>query len=129
MENYMVIMVNEIVVDTNFFLSCIDFGISFEQLRQFSDNIVVLDVCFQELQKLLQQKGKKARMAAAASRIIKKERVKVKKSEGSCDKAIIAYAKNHKCYVATNDRELLENLKKFGIKIIRIRQKKYLVIE
>ncbi|MHA1506754.1 MAG: type II toxin-antitoxin system VapC family toxin [Candidatus Asgardarchaeia archaeon] len=51
------------------------------------------------------------------------------KVEGEVDKAIVEYAKNFKCMVATNDRYLRKTLRRLGIPTIFVREGRKLDVE
>lgn len=61
--------------------------------------------------------------------LIKKNNVKIIKTEPGkrVDDLIIETAKNNKYAVATQDKLLKQRLKKEGIEVVTLRQKKYLL--
>jgi len=108
----------------------------FKEMEKFHEqygkiHIVTLSSCINELEKL-KQKGN--RHAILGIKLTKKINV-INSNDKSADKAIIKYAKELKnknnidVAVATSDRKLIKTLNRNKIKIIRLRQKKYLVIE
>ena len=111
----------KILLDTNFLIlpgQKIDI---YELLE--GKELVTLDLCMKELQRLAEGKKKDAG-AAKIALLLAKNRVKVVKScAKSADLGIISEAKKHKyLVVATNDRKLIKTLKKHGIRILRLRQ-------
>jgi rRNA-processing protein FCF1 len=112
----------KVLLDTNFLLVPVQFKVDiYEELR--GNQLLTLDKCVKELQT---KKG-----FAVAKVLMKKNHVKVVKGgAGGTDMTILTYVKKHKnVCVATNDKELIKALKSIGISIIRLRQKKYLVME
>ena len=80
-----------------------------------------LSACVSELERLA-----KVTVAAKLTLHIIEE-LPIIKAEGRADSAILKYAMKQKCAVATNDKKLIKALKLKGIRVIRLRQKKYLV--
>ena len=116
------------LLDTNFFLIPNQFGVDiFELLKDYE--IVTLSSCMDELKKLSKTKGKDGKAARIALQLIKEKNIEVIESNEKGDKAILNYALREKCVVGTNDKELIKALKNKGIKIIRLRQKRYLTEE
>ena len=119
----------KVLLDTNFLLMPNQFGIDIFEYLKFYD-VFTLSQCVDELKKLSKGKGKDGRAARIGLDLIKKNDIEVVKSpEKTTDRAILAYAVRENCMVGTNDKELIKALKKKGIKIIRLKQKKYLVEE
>jgi len=117
------------LIDTNFMLipgqTKTDI---FTVLREYE--LVTLDLCIRELEKLAENKGKKGEYARVGIQLINKNKVKIIKSgKKTTDKAILEYAQKNNCAVATNDRKLIAGLKKNGVKVIRLRQKKLILVE
>lgn len=115
-----------IVLDTNFILHCIEFRIDFmQELNRIIDDsfgVYILEKTLQEL------KGKKQEKLAIA--LIEKQGIKlIKVPEGvkSVDAALLHLDWPDKV-IATQDKALKEKLKKRGIAVITIRQKKYLTL-
>ncbi len=111
----------ETVIDTNFLLDAIKFRVNLNEL----DNPAVLSACIKEMKKLAESGKRHAAEAKIALRLLKNLRI-IKTPERG-DKAILDYAKSSSCIVATNDRELIKSLKKLNIKVIRLRQRKFLM--
>ena len=119
----------KVLLDTNFLLLPHQFGVDiFEYLSLYE--VATLDLCINELKKLSKGKNEDAKAARIALKLIKGKNVEIIKSdEKKVDSAILNYASNERCAVATNDKELIKDLKRCGIKIIRLRQNKYLIEE
>ena len=119
-------MKKSILLDTNFLLIPAQFKVDiFSKLKPY--NIIILDTCIRELKKISQRKGKQGREAGLAIEIIKKYNPKIVKTGiPDADTAILEYAKANKCMVATNDRKLIKTLLDNKIKIIRLKQRKYI---
>src|SRR3989344_5296899 len=111
----------KILLDTNFLILPGKKVDIYELLE--GKELVTLDLCMKELQRLAEGKKKDAG-AAKIALLLAKNRVKVVKScAKSADLGIISEAKKHKyLVVATNDRKLIKTLKKHGIRIVRLRQ-------
>lgn len=117
-----------ILLDTNFLLIPAQFKIDvFEELKRFGEPLTI-SVCVIELKKLSRKKGKPGEHARIALLLLKKKKIKIVKAKGEADFALMNHAKKFNCAVATNDRKLIKALKNNGIKIIRMRQKKYLIM-
>lgn len=98
--------------------------------REIGKQGFTIGPCMKELEKLAKSRGKKGMQARISLEIAKKNGLEIKESDDiSADKAIINYAKAHKCAVATNDAKLIKILKTYGISVIRMKQKKYLMHE
>jgi rRNA-processing protein FCF1 len=116
----------KVLVDTNFLLLPHQFGVDiFEYLKCY--DIAVLSPCMMELKKLARKKSRDAVAAKVALQLVKAKNIEIVKSgEKTTDRGILNYAIQENCVVATNDKELIKALKKHGIKIIRLKQRKYL---
>ncbi len=114
----------KILLDTNFLLYCAKQKIDYTEL---SGNFFVLTLVIEELQKLKEKARKKEDREAAdlALQLLKNHKVKILKSKGDADQAIIEKSEN--CIVATMDRELKKKLKGRA-RILTIRGKKNLEI-
>lgn len=111
----------KIILDTNILVYAVRFKIDlFEQLR--GNKLFTLNIVKDELKKLSSRKGKTA-MSAKIALMLTKD-LKILLTKGKADTALLKYAK--KGYViATQDRELINKLRKAKCKVIFIRQKKY----
>jgi rRNA-processing protein FCF1 len=115
----------KIILDTNFLMIPHQFGIDiYDFLKDYE--ISTLSLCIDELKKLAKKKGDNGIAAKVALELIKKNKVNIIRSKGKADKAIIDYAVMHDFFVGTNDKEMIEALKEHRIKIIRLKQSKYL---
>ncbi|MCX6815286.1 MAG: DNA-binding protein [Candidatus Aenigmarchaeota archaeon] len=114
------------LLDTNFLLLPHQFGVDiFEYLKYY--DIATLSSCIEELKKLAKKKGDTAVAARVALLLLKQKNVKIiHTKEKTVDKAILDYALQEKCTVGTNDKELIKALKKHSVKVIRLKQNKYL---
>lgn len=111
----------KIILDTNFLLSCLNFKIDFiseiKRIANFNYTFHIFKRTLNELE------GKK--LGRLAKNIIKKKNIKVINSKNSyVDKDILNLKGNY--VIATNDKNLIKKLK---LPIIRIKQKKYLIIQ
>ena len=111
----------KIILDTNFILSSLQFKIDFlEEIKRISNFNYTLHI-FQGTLKELENK----KLGKLAISIIKKKKINIIKSENTyVDKDILNLEGNY--IIATNDKELIKKLK---LPIIRIKQKKYLILE
>lgn len=110
-----------IIVDTNMLMEAKKI---FRNLKEFSDygEVVVLSNSIRELQRL------NKREARLALELIKHNRIKILDAgENDADVAILRIASRGDA-VATNDKKLIKQLKIKGIKTIRLRQGKYMVV-
>ncbi len=114
----------KILIDTNFILSALKF-----RIKMPYDAMIVPTAVISEIEKIAKGKNKDAAIARMALIIIEKKKIAAVQTRGNTDKAILNYAIANSCAVATNDRGLIKELKANGIKVIRIRQKKYIVEE
>ena len=115
-----------VLLDTNFLLVPVQFNVDiFSRLSSY--NLITLDNCISELKRIGKGRGRDATAARIALRLIK-DRVRIIRTKSKrTDQALINYAKMHNCRVATNDRKLIKALKGNKIKIIRLRQKRFLI--
>ena len=112
----------EVVIDTNMMME----KNILEQVRKFGIPIILSSV-IEELTRLSKGTSKNAKKAKLALEIITKKKIDIVMTSRRGDNAIIDYARDNKCTVATNDKELLKNLKEKEIMVLRLRQGKYLV--
>ena len=104
----------------------------FEEINRIIEEdyeLITLDRIIEELEKIEKSRGKDATAARIALRLIKEKDVKIiNTDEKKVDNAIIAVA-DKDTIVATNDKVLKKKLKNKNIKIIYLRNKKYLEID
>lgn len=111
------------LIDTNFLVDAIKFKVDLGRL----DEPIVLSSCVDELKKISESGKRHAAEAKLALRLLEEKNVRIIETAVQGDKAILNYAKNSRCAVATNDRELIKSLKKLNIKVIRFRQRRFLM--
>ena len=115
----------KILLDTNMLLVPHQFGVDiFEFLKEYE--ILTLSSCIDELKKLSKKRGDEGLAARVGMKLLKENHVKAVKTKEKGDKSILNYAVKEKCAVATNDKGLIEALKTNHVKIIRLKQKRYL---
>lgn len=114
----------QILLDTNFLMLPAQHKVDI--YKELAGELITLSNCVRELERLAKKKGKSAAQARIALQLAR-ENVKIIDSGGTTDKALVACAMQKRCAVATNDSALIKSLKSHNIKIIRLRQKKYLV--
>jgi hypothetical protein len=118
----------KIVMDTNFLVYTVSYGI-LNQIEKPDITLIVPSKVVDELERL-SEREKKARDRDAAKFalfIIYKTGIKIVKSESrNADEAVMETAKKEDAYLATLDDELARNARARGIKIVGIRQKKYI---
>ncbi len=127
-----------IILDTNFLIDCARFKINCSDAVDDVEGLygktyfIILDCCYDELQRISRTRtasGKHARIEVELTKSPNFRIVKANKMWSCVDSSLIDYAKKHKDVVATNDRKLIEKLKIEGIRVLRIRQRKRLVLE
>jgi rRNA-processing protein FCF1 len=105
----------------------------FEHLQRFSPDLYTTSSAVKELENLAKRKTKDAMHAKVGLQLlntaIESNRIKIIRTVSRPDKAILDHVKKEKCMIATNDKELIKSLKKNKVKVIRLRQKKYLILE
>lgn len=118
-----------IIVDTNMLIELNRIDV-FGQLKDFTEfgEIAILSSSLGELEKL---KTKESLFAAQVVHRLKEFDPKlqiIQNFDRDVDKAILKLTRPGKDAVATNDRKLIKELKLNNVKVIRLRQKKYLEI-
>jgi rRNA-processing protein FCF1 len=113
----------EVVIDTNMMME----KNILREARKFGQPIILSSV-IEELKKIRSGKGKNSMKAKLALEIIHKG-TNIVMTEKKGDNAILDYARDNKCIVATNDKALIRKLKNREIRILRMRQGKFLVEE
>ena len=111
----------KIILDTNFILSSLQFKIDFfEEIKRISKFTYTLHILQGTIKELENKK-----LGKLAINIIEKKNINIIKSENTyVDKDILDLKGDY--IIATNDKELIKKLK---LPIIRIKQKKYLILE
>ena len=108
----------KIILDTNFILSCLNFKIDFitETKKLFPDSeLFIMEGTLHEL--------KNKKLGNLALQIIEDKKIKSIPSGKYVDNAILSLEGDY--IVASNDRELIDKLE---FPVIRIKQKKYLIL-
>ena len=115
----------QILIDTNMFLSI--FELNVDLISRIEDNygknkVFTLDIVTDELK----NKGKHGQ---AALQLIQALQIPVEtyKGDKQADEAILDYAEQHNCILATQDKELAQKAKRKALKTLRIRSKSYLI--
>ena len=123
-------MKNRVLLDTNALLVPGTIGIDiFEELEKLlgSYEAVVPDFVISELKSIAKSGEGRSKVAAKfALELLKKVRVLKTEQKGRVDEAIANIAKENNFIVFTNDKELRQSLKAKGVKVIYLRQMKYL---
>ena len=111
----------KIILDTNFILSSLQFKIDFfEEIKRISKFPYTLHILQGTIKELENKK-----LGNLAINIIKEKNINIIKSENTyVDKDILNLKGDY--IIATNDKELINKLK---LPIIRMKQKKYLILE
>ena len=123
-----------IILDTNFLLIPSQFGLDiFSEIRRicpFNGVMAVVQPTLGELEKLGVGRSAPAAAAKLAFSLIKAKNINILPTAVKhTDDAIVAVAqKLGNCFIATQDAKLRNRLKKEGISVIVLRQKKYLAI-
>ena len=126
-----------IILDTNFLLIPGMFGVDiFSEIQRvypFKSEFVIVRPTLDELTTLAQRRNKDGAAAKLAVALIKAKNINtLPTAVKHADDAIVAAAENTKkkgaCLVATQDAKLRLRLKKAGIGVILLRQKKYLTL-
>ena len=116
----------QIIPDTNFLIYSAKYKI-LDSLSEYE--LIVIEQIIKELEKISLDKKTKSedrQSAMIALEFLKSRKQRLIKQKGKADDAILALAKKLKVPVATMDKGMIEKAKKLKIKIIRIRQKKYI---
>lgn len=126
----------KIILDTNFLLIPAQFRVDiFSEIRRICDftyKILILDKSIQELENIITKgKGKEKQEAKVTLELIKQKNIEILKTERSIyvDDYIVELAKKSNYIIATQDRALIQRLKLYKIKVISLRQKKYLIFK
>jgi len=118
-----------VIFDTNFILSCLKFGINFGDLSfviEKNFEIFVPSNVIYEL-KNINLNNEDSILRNIALKLI--DDYKTLELKGNVDTSILSFAEKKKCIVCTNDKKLRRALRKKGVAVIFIRNKKYLELE
>ncbi|MBU1205024.1 MAG: hypothetical protein KKA61_04270 [Nanoarchaeota archaeon] len=127
----------KIIIDTNFLVSMVRFKVDlFSELQRICDfkyMVCIVKGIINELEKLAETGKPKDKIAAMISlELIKKKKIKIIKTPPknkrvkNVDLLILNLIKKGNFIVATQDKELKREIRKKGVPIIALRQKKYL---
>jgi len=126
-------MKTKILLDTNFLMIPGQFRVDiYEQLRDLGpSDLYVTNLSVRELERLASGHGKDASNARVALILLKKGGVNIIPAgkTRNTDEAIRRIAKREGMIVCTADKALKASLKRRGIRVIVLRQKKYLGFE
>lgn len=101
----------------------------FEELKKFGKpKFFTLSSVVKELENLSSGKGKNSKYARIGLQLLEKNNVKIIASDGETDNEILKTAEQG-FVVCTQDKELRKRLVSNGIKVVFLRQKKYLDIK
>jgi len=123
----------KIVLDTNFLLIPGQFGVDiFAEVQRICDfpyELCIIETTLKELENIMEKSAGKAKQAAKlALGLVKAKDINIISSDiGYVDRVILDIA-DENTIIATMDSELREKLKKKGVKLITLRQKKYLIL-
>lgn len=119
-----------LIPDTNFLIYLVKYKL-LDEIEHYK--IIIIKQIIEELEKIINNKRTKVedKVAASIALTFLKTRLKIRKAriekqEGKTDDAIIASAKKLGAKIGTMDKELSKKAEKEKIKVIKIRQKKYL---
>ena len=113
----------KIVIDTNMLMTIVQFKVDlFGELRNLGYNeFFILSGTLDELAKIRESKP----VVKIVEQSVRSGKLKVVQSSGPVDRDIVELG----MAVATNDKEIIENAKERGLRVVRLRQRKYLVEE
>jgi len=113
---------HSIILDTNFLLSSLKFKIDFiseiDRICKFNYEVLVFEGTLREI--------KNKKLGRLALEIIRQKNIRVINSKNSYVDKDILNLSGEDYIIATNDKNLIKKLK---FPIIRIKQKKYLIIQ
>ena len=116
----------EVVLDTNFLMLAYQFKVDiFGGLNELIGGYkaVTCRGVVSELRKLGSKKGSDAAAARYALRLIKLGGVEIEDNREGVDEWIARYCKMHGAVACTVDKELVEKLKKEGVRVVVLRGK------
>jgi rRNA-processing protein FCF1 len=122
----------KVIIDTNFLLIPGTLGVDiFSQLKEIDPSVemFIIDKTIDELNKIKKEQKRFRKAADLALQLVDKYKLQQIKTEKvlNVDKIILEKAQGYA--VATQDKELKQQLKKKKIPIIVLRQKKYLKLQ
>jgi rRNA-processing protein FCF1 len=120
-----------IILDTNFLVDVVRFKIDIGDISTLvleKYELCTLDSVLIETERIAAGKSRSALYARVALELIQSRGIKVMKSQGNADKAILKAAGKNDA-VATNDMRLRKMLKGRGTKTIYIKSRKHLGID
>jgi len=123
-----------IIPDTNFLIYATKYRLWHNVKERYGKySILILPEVFYELEQLgKKSKGKDRELVLLTLKFLKTQKFKLKKKKGHADKVLVEIGKwlrevgEKNFIIATMDKNLAKKLKKNKIKILSIRQKKYL---
>lgn len=126
----------KVILDTNFLLIPGKFGVDiFTQIKEVVNErhqICIFEDTKKELQKIIHKNNSKDSFNAKLGFVMAEQKnlKTLRSSKSHVDDAILSYATKNKdkTIVATHDKDLIKQLKKIPVKIINLKQKKYLII-
>ncbi|QLJ52329.1 MAG: hypothetical protein Sv326_0154 [Candidatus Fermentimicrarchaeum limneticum] len=116
----------EAVLDTNFLMLAHQFHVDiFGELRELLGGYkaVTCEGVIRELQRLSLEKGDDSAAARYALKMLKMREVEVKSNAGEVDEWILEYCAKKGAVACTVDKELVEKLKKEGVRVVVLRGK------
>jgi rRNA-processing protein FCF1 len=120
----------QILLDANFLMIPAQFKIDvWNELRRMGYQPIVLSCVLDEIKKLSYGSCKHAVAACVALRLIETNNPEIIGKSRPADNAIFDVALEKKYDVATNDKSLIAKLKKAGINVVRLKQRKLIEIE
>ena len=122
-----------IILDTNFLLIPgqfhVDIFSEIERIALFPYTLAALSSTVGELNKIAVGKGADARAAGLALQLLQAKKIEIIDTKQAYADAAILEEADSGIVVATQDKSLISKLGKKGIRIIRMRSKKHLVLQ
>ena len=126
----------KVILDTNFLLVPGELGIDiFSEIERLLDErhkLIVFENTLEELETLIHRSNSKESINAKLGFVMAKQKnlKTIKGFSGHVDDIIVEYTKNNPSnfIVATQDKKLKSRLKRNNVRVIGVRQKKYLVL-
>jgi rRNA-processing protein FCF1 len=116
----------EAVLDTNFLMLAHQFKVDIfgglgELLGEYK--AVTCKGVVDELSRICSGNGRDSAAASYALKLLKLDKVEIKRNEGKVDDWIVSYCVKFGAVACTVDRELVRKLKKEGVKVVIMRGK------